>query len=277
MPTFSKPISLWEFAKRVSPLRAEAYEKAAWMGTSSLSDARRKRILSAAGVTLANENDDPIPEAQEVLNHECARLRNWAHGWLLRTMARDAVNKLLVEPYIATEAKWLRGVNRWPIDPHDLVSISERLTDPLDPIDCSKLHASSLCEYMDVVIDTAESYLRRPRLPLGPDPDDGLSFIQKMYKNFGLHLPGEGKHAPSKALPVARVRRRGPRPLKREAVTEAMLVDLRSGAISIAQLRDEKEEYLASNYGVSRGVIRSAREEALSLFRKEQPIQKQTN
>ena len=57
---------------------------------------------------------------------------------------------------------------------------------------------------------------------------------------------------------------RGPRPEKRKQVVQKMMDKIKSGSTTVDQLRGEKEEALAVQYGVSRDTVRKARAEVLT-------------
>lgn len=57
---------------------------------------------------------------------------------------------------------------------------------------------------------------------------------------------------------------RGPSPVKRKQVVQAMMAKIKSGSTTVDQLRGEKEEALAAQYHVSRDTARKARAEVLT-------------
>jgi hypothetical protein len=72
---------------------------------------------------------------------------------------------------------------------------------------------------------------------------------------------------PEEALkPTTVVRKRGPKPLKREATKREMRDDIAAGRSTEMQLRDMKEAALASTYRVNRDTARKARDAVLSEF-----------
>jgi hypothetical protein len=59
-------------------------------------------------------------------------------------------------------------------------------------------------------------------------------------------------------------RRRGPKPIKREAIVHRMTEDIQSGKLSLGDLQDMKEDALATTYGANRDTARKARNEVLA-------------
>jgi hypothetical protein len=106
--------------------------------------------------------------------------------------------------------------------------------------------------------DSAQRPLSRP-LPDAAGRATGEKLTERLSPRSDVSRASPGNAAPR--------RRRGRRPEKFERTVDAMRNDILQGRLPVAELANATEEYLAVRYGVSRHVVRQARDTVLSEFR----------
>jgi hypothetical protein len=103
-----------------------------------------------------------------------------------------------------------------------------------------------------------DRFAQRPlSRPLPDATGEGITQRPSPRSEAGYASPGN----------TAPKRRRGRRPEKTEQTTIAMRTDIQEGRLSVGELDKVTEEYLSCRYGVSRDVVRRARNAVLSEFR----------